>query len=46
VLDANGTVIGMLEKDFGKSLLRSHWHVRVWVPVTRIPWFGALVVCG
>jgi uncharacterized protein YxjI len=28
VLDANGTVIGMLEKDFGKSLLRSHWHVR------------------
>jgi uncharacterized protein YxjI len=28
VLDANGTLIGMLEKDFGKSLLRSHWHVR------------------
>jgi uncharacterized protein YxjI len=28
VLDANGAVIGMLEKDFGKSLLRSHWHVR------------------
>jgi uncharacterized protein YxjI len=28
VLDAQGTVIGMLEKDFGKSLLRSHWHVR------------------
>jgi hypothetical protein len=28
VLDANGVVIGMLEKDFGKSLLRSHWHVR------------------
>jgi uncharacterized protein YxjI len=28
VLDADGTVIGMLEKDFGKSLLRSHWHVR------------------
>jgi uncharacterized protein YxjI len=28
VLDAHGTVIGMLEKDFGKSLLRSHWHVR------------------
>src|SRR5213078_4447026 len=28
VLDANGAVIGMLEKDFGKSLLRSHWYVR------------------
>ena len=28
VLDAGGAVIGMLEKDFGKSLLRSHWHVR------------------
>jgi uncharacterized protein YxjI len=28
VLDAQGTVIGMLEKDFRKSLLRSHWHVR------------------
>jgi uncharacterized protein YxjI len=28
VLDANGAVIGMLEKDFTKSLLRSHWHVR------------------
>jgi len=28
VLDAGGTVIGMLEKNFGKSLLRSHWHVR------------------
>jgi uncharacterized protein YxjI len=28
VLDADGTVIGMLEKNFGKSLLRSHWHVR------------------
>jgi uncharacterized protein YxjI len=28
VLDANGVVIGMLEKNFGKSLLRSHWHVR------------------
>ena len=28
VLDANGAVIGLLEKDFGKSLLRSHWHVR------------------
>ena len=25
VLDADGAVIGMLEKDFGKSLLRSHW---------------------
>src|SRR5262245_8958051 len=28
VLDANGALIGMLEKDFGRSLLRSHWHVR------------------
>jgi uncharacterized protein YxjI len=28
VLDANGAVIGLLEKDFGRSLLRSHWHVR------------------
>jgi uncharacterized protein YxjI len=28
VLDAEGAVIGMLEKDFGRSLLRSHWHVR------------------
>jgi uncharacterized protein YxjI len=28
VLDAEGTPIGLLEKDFGKSLLRSHWHVR------------------
>ena len=28
VLDADGSVIGMLEKDFGRSLLRSHWHVR------------------
>ena len=28
VLDENGVVIGMLEMDFGKSLLRSHWHVR------------------
>jgi uncharacterized protein YxjI len=28
VLDADGTVIGMLEKDFGRSLLRSHWRVR------------------
>ena len=28
VLDADGAVIGMLEKNFGKSLLRSHWHVR------------------
>jgi uncharacterized protein YxjI len=28
VLDADGTVIGMLEKNFTKSLLRSHWHVR------------------
>jgi uncharacterized protein YxjI len=28
VLDADGTVIGLLEKAFGKSLLRSHWNVR------------------
>jgi uncharacterized protein YxjI len=28
VLDDRGEVIGSLEKDFGKSLLRSHWRVR------------------
>jgi uncharacterized protein YxjI len=28
VLDANDQVIGLLEKDFARSLLRSHWHVR------------------
>jgi uncharacterized protein YxjI len=28
VLDAGGQSIGLLEKDFGRSLLRSHWHVR------------------
>jgi uncharacterized protein YxjI len=28
VLDADGAVVGTLEKDFGRSLLRSHWHVR------------------
>jgi uncharacterized protein YxjI len=28
VLDADGTLIGTLEKSFGRSLLRSHWHVR------------------
>jgi len=28
VLDAGGSAIGLLEKDFGKSLLRSHWFVR------------------
>ena len=28
VLDANDRVIGVLEKAFGKSLLRSHWIVR------------------
>ena len=28
VLDEDGTVIGLLEKDFRRSLLRSHWHVR------------------
>src|SRR5436190_18371823 len=28
VLDADGTVIGLLEKDFGRSLVRSYWFVR------------------
>ena len=28
ILDAEGSVIGQLEKDFTKSLLRSHWRVR------------------
>jgi uncharacterized protein YxjI len=28
VLDADGAPIGTLEKDFGRSLLRSHWRVR------------------
>ena len=28
VLDADGAVIGLLEKNFGRSLLRSHWYVR------------------
>jgi uncharacterized protein YxjI len=28
VLDADGAVIGLLEKDFARSLLRSHWHVK------------------
>jgi uncharacterized protein YxjI len=28
VHDSDGTVLGTLEKDFGRSLLRSHWHVR------------------
>jgi uncharacterized protein YxjI len=28
VLDADGQVIGLLEKAFGKSLVRSHWIVR------------------
>jgi uncharacterized protein YxjI len=28
VLDADGAAIGLLEKDFGRSLLRSHWRVR------------------
>lgn len=28
VLDAEGHVIGQIEKVFGKSLLRSHWRVR------------------
>ena len=28
VLDSEGNVIGLLEKDFTRSLLRSHWRVR------------------
>ena len=28
VLDDGGHAIGLLEKDFARSLLRSHWHVR------------------
>jgi uncharacterized protein YxjI len=28
VRDADGTVLGTLEKNFTKSLIRSHWHVR------------------
>lgn len=28
VLDRDGSELGLLEKDFGRSLLRSHWHVR------------------
>jgi uncharacterized protein YxjI len=28
VLDDRGEAIGLLEKDFTRSLLRSHWHVR------------------
>jgi uncharacterized protein YxjI len=28
VLDADGAQIGQLEKDFARSLIRSHWHVR------------------
>ncbi len=28
VLESDGSVIGTLEKDFAKSLIRSHWHVR------------------
>lgn len=28
VLDAQGSVLGLLEKDFARSLLRSHWRVR------------------
>src|SRR4051812_23093677 len=28
VLAPDGQVIGLLEKDFTRSLLRSHWHVR------------------
>jgi uncharacterized protein YxjI len=28
VLDSDGSQIGLLEKDFARSLIRSHWHVR------------------
>jgi hypothetical protein len=28
LVGADGGVIGLLEKNFGRSLLRSHWHVR------------------
>ena len=28
VLDEHGQSLGLLEKDFARSLLRSHWHVR------------------
>jgi hypothetical protein len=28
VLDADGTVLGTLEKDFVRSLTRSHWRLR------------------
>jgi uncharacterized protein YxjI len=28
VLDGDDRVIGLVEKNFGRSLLRSHWHVR------------------
>jgi uncharacterized protein YxjI len=28
VLDADGQPIGLFEKDFARSLIRSHWHVR------------------
>ena len=28
VLDAGGAPIGLLEKDFKRSLIRSHWHVK------------------
>ena len=28
VLDADGAVVGLLEKDFARSLIRSHWRVR------------------
>jgi uncharacterized protein YxjI len=44
VLDADGTVIGLLEKDFGKSLLRSHWletHESSWL-IALLRRFGQL----
>jgi uncharacterized protein YxjI len=48
VLDADGQVIGMLEKAFGKSLLRSHWYVRdsqseVLLEAHEASWIIALV---
>jgi uncharacterized protein YxjI len=48
VLDADGQVIGLLEKDFARSLLRSHWHVRDTagaeiLEAHEASWFVALV---
>jgi uncharacterized protein YxjI len=48
VLDTDGQVIGLLEKVFGKSLLRSHWYVRdaegtVLLEAHEASWLIALV---